>query len=240
MAVTGSSTSTWSYTYDPLGRLKSASNANNGSQNAVYAYDKNDNMTFNSALGCGSNPNISYGAGNSTIVGRAGDAGAGGPHAPSAICSVGITYDKNGNTLSYDNDGSAGQPPLNLVYDGENRPVTVSRAGVTTTYAYGPDGERVRKGTASAPITWYMGGEAELDQATGIMTSYVTPTIKRVGSSGKTGFAHQDHLGTNRAVIYPYFGSSNEYADYGPYGAPAVKFYEKITARLSSADLKKA
>jgi hypothetical protein len=57
---------------------------------------------------------------------------AGRPHAPIRICSTvnNVTYDANGNTLSYDVDGAAAANlPRSFVYDGENRPLASLRPG---------------------------------------------------------------------------------------------------------------
>jgi hypothetical protein len=52
---------------------------------------------------------------------------SGHPHAPSSICGTPVTYDANGNTLSYDVDGTAGIiDPRNFIYDGENRPIAIT------------------------------------------------------------------------------------------------------------------
>jgi hypothetical protein len=44
------------------------------------------------------------------------------PHAPHTICGSLVTYDANGNTISYDVDGTAGpKPARSFTYDLENR-----------------------------------------------------------------------------------------------------------------------
>jgi YD repeat-containing protein len=48
-----------------------------------------------------------------------------------------------------------------MTYDGENRPVSVSFAGKTTTYVYGADGARLKKvesdPLAGTSVTLYLG-----------------------------------------------------------------------------------
>ena len=49
-----------------------------------------------------------------------------------------LAYDANGNmTTGLDGKG--------MTYDGENRPLSVSFAGVKTCYVYGADGARLKK-----------------------------------------------------------------------------------------------
>ncbi len=120
----------WAYGYDALDRLISADNLGGSAEDRTYAYDDADNLTVNSAL-CGGTA-LSYGAG-------------GRPHAPSSICGAAVTYDANGNTLSYDPDGAGPIARREIAYDGENRPVSVTANGNTTSFDYGPDGARVGK-----------------------------------------------------------------------------------------------
>ena len=95
----------WTYGYDGLDRLISADNQNGTADDATYAYDAGgfsqnrlaDNMVFNSKL-CAANPNMVY---------PAQGVASGHPHAPNTICGTPVTYDANGNTLSYDVDGPA-------------------------------------------------------------------------------------------------------------------------------------
>ncbi|WP_421694489.1 hypothetical protein [Aestuariivirga sp.] len=106
-------TRAWAYTYDGIDRLTLADNQTDNSLDRSYGYDDADNMTYNSGL-CAANPNLVYAAGAH-------------PHAPTSICGTAVTYDANGNTLSYDPDGSAGAiQPRTITYDGENRPISPS------------------------------------------------------------------------------------------------------------------
>ena len=95
----------WNYGYDALDRLTSASNVNTPAETVSYAYDDADNMLYNSSL-CAANPNMVYPTQGATSIR---------PHAPTSICGTSVTYDANGNTLSYDVDGSGPIPPRTLV-----------------------------------------------------------------------------------------------------------------------------
>ena len=97
-------------------------------------------MVFNSALCSGSSNNLVY---------PTQGAGAVRPHAPSSVCGVAATYDANGNTLSIDTNGTTSGGVKSFVYDGENRPVSITADGVAVSFQYGGDGERIRKTTAT-------------------------------------------------------------------------------------------
>jgi RHS repeat-associated protein len=188
----------WAYTYDALSRLVVADNLADNAQDRWYNYDLADNLIFNHAIGCGAWPQ--------NIVYPAQGVASGHPHAPSSICGAAVTYDANGNTLSYDVDGPGPEAARTFTYDAENRPQTVTRNGLTSTYTYDPEGERAGKvigAGASLAATTYLGQDAEVlvDQANpgaGLMTSYLTPEVMREGQVTK--FLHKDHLSSNRLV----------------------------------------
>ncbi|MEY3083164.1 MAG: hypothetical protein RJA94_3149, partial [Pseudomonadota bacterium] len=125
-------TRAWAYGYDGLDRLVSADNQGGTAEDRTYAYDDADNMVANSAL-CGG-AGLAYPA-----------AGAARPHAPTSICGSAVTYDANGNTLSYDPDGPGPVERRTIAYDGENRPVSVTAFGDVASFDYGPDGARAGK-----------------------------------------------------------------------------------------------
>jgi RHS repeat-associated protein len=141
------------------------------------------------------------------------------PHAPTSICSTAVIYDSNGNITGYDADGSANTAiaARNLVYDLENRPLTVTQNGNVTAMAYGPDGERVSKSYGST-TTWYMGGDTELSSGTSLFTSFLHPDVKREGTV--TSWGLKDHLASNRVMSFMPGGQAPIKYDYGPYGQP--------------------
>ena len=57
------------------------------------------------------------------------------PHAPVSICGSPVSYDANGNTLSYDSDGAGAGSPRSLAWDGENRPLIITRNGAAATFS---------------------------------------------------------------------------------------------------------
>jgi RHS repeat-associated protein len=80
----------------------------------------------------------------------------------------------------------------------------------------GADGERTRKSWLNAD-TYYFGNDAELAFQTGVLTSYLHPDIRRVGTA--TDYLIKDHLSSNRRVIRHSPASTSRF-DYGPYGKP--------------------
>ena len=161
IAMAGDTARSWTYTYDAYGQLTLADNLGNGAmptggtpsgEDRTYAYDLAGNMTQNSGL-CAGATNLAYPTpclAGATSLHR---------HGPSTICGTAVTYDANGNTLAYDSDGAGPKPARALVYDGENRPIAVTRNGLVTAFQYGPDGERTRKATASATSLYISIGE---------------------------------------------------------------------------------
>jgi RHS repeat-associated protein len=215
----------WTYAYDELDRLKSAANTNTPAESRTYLYDVADNMLRNSGLNATACPglvadNMVYPDGNGTAAGQG--LASGRPHAPTSICNVPVTYDANGNTLTYDVDGAGAKAPRTLVYDLENRVIAVERGGVTTSFAYGPDGERVSKSSGTSK-TLYIGNDAEISFSTanpsGELTSYLHADVRRTGSA--TDYMIKDHLASNRLVIRHSTGAITHHA-YGPYGEPRL------------------
>jgi YD repeat-containing protein len=135
----------WAYGYDALDRLIAADNKGGTAEDRTYAYDDANNLTVNSAL-CGGTA-LSYGAG-------------GRPHAPSSICGAAVTYDANGNTLSYDPDGAARMRGLDVPLAElraeafENTlPATAPSSGMPSTSPSGrrPSGTPIARPSARGP-----------------------------------------------------------------------------------------
>jgi RHS repeat-associated protein len=81
--------------------------------------------------------------------------------------------------------------------------------------AYGPDGERVLK-SGNGVTTQYFGGDAEFSSATGLVTSYLHPDVRREGAA--TDILIKDHLASNRVTLR--FGGATTPQAYSPYGSP--------------------
>jgi RHS repeat-associated protein len=130
---------------------------------------------------------------------------------------VGVTCVANGNMLS----GCT----RTLVWGSANRLQTVTIAGLTMTFAYGPDGARVKKsrpalGGDPAVKILYPSADIEVDAGDGTIvagdyTRYPHPDIEIVGT---TRFSlHRDHLSSVRLVTSD-AGLQTEATAYAPYG----------------------
>ena len=133
------------------------------------------------------------------------------PHTPAAVNGQPLTYDANGNQTSlFDRT---------VAYDAENRPVTVSKGGVTVTYAYGPDGERWQKHAGAAATTW-LGPDIEL-LPDGTMIKQVPAAdariVGRLGAGGAKEWLGHDHLGSVK-LLTDQAGQRVERVDYRPWG----------------------
>jgi uncharacterized protein RhaS with RHS repeats len=165
----------WSFTYDGMDRLITADNlAGVNADDRSFAYDDADNMVWNSGLNingsCSASPNMAYPtAGPSAIR----------PHAPTSICGAAVAYDANGNTTSYDVDGSGPTPPRNFAYDLENRPLSITQNGLVTRFAYGPDGARSLKVAGTKSYSYFGGEELLQDGSLLALTSTIAADIRR-------------------------------------------------------------
>jgi RHS repeat-associated protein len=164
-------------------------------------------MVFNSAL-CAANLNLAYPA-----------AGQSRPHAPTSICGTPVSYDANGNTLSYDVDGAGPLAARTVVYDGENRPLSITRSGTAARFAYGPDGSRALKAFGSITRHFFSGDELTVDHASsqGLLATTLHADIRREGLA--TDYLLKDHLASNRLTLR-HGPASTQRHDYGPFGQP--------------------
>ena len=179
----------WTYGYNDLDWLTSATNTTNGALTQTFTYDAVGNMLTNSAIGTYTYPTP----------------GSPRPHAVISTPLGSYGYDAAGNMTS--------TPTDTLVYDGDNRLEEV--VGVAE-FVYGPDGERLKK-IAGASTTLFFGGDAEI--AGGTMTKYLPGDAKRIGSGGsaKTYWLHRDHLQSVR-ITTDDTAAIVMRANYKPYG----------------------
>jgi RHS repeat-associated protein len=201
----------WTYTYDKLDRLKTAVNDNAPSENVSFDYDAAGNMTTNTAFGNGSAGTITYGP---VVNGRT---------LPHAVKKVGTA---SSGTFGYDANGNATSGlGRTLTFDGENRPLKVTKGTAVTAYLYGPDGERVRKtvtvGAGTPKKTTYVGSDYEVaDDGTIIMIPHPDARLVKNPSSGNvsTCFVHRDHLSSVRLETRKDTGAVALRQRYAPYG----------------------
>jgi YD repeat-containing protein len=125
----------WTYAYDSLDRVTTATNAGDATQTETFAYAANDNLLSRTRNPLGA----SAPAGVAPYV-YTYPAGSGlRPHTPTSVAGRAFSYDANGNLT---NDQAK-----QLTWDSANRLASVSRGGKTTSFAYGPDGSRANKTT---------------------------------------------------------------------------------------------
>lgn len=153
--------------------------------NESYSYDKLGNLTSKAGA------TYTYNAG----------AGLGGPYALDST-SDGKTflYGLNGNVTQ---DGSVSNA---LTWDYENLLATATVNGVSETYAYDGDGERVKR-TVGGLVTYYIGGVLEEDSTGAKRTMYTFDgqviaqrEVIVSPASDTLIYLHSDHLGSVSAT----------------------------------------
>ncbi|MEP9387656.1 RHS repeat-associated core domain-containing protein [Mesorhizobium sp. KR9-304] len=186
----------WSYSYNHLDWLMSADNLGDIQLDETFAYSPSGNLLSRTRLA----GTFTYPAGTAPR-----------PHAPTHLGATAIAYDANGNMTA---DGVRA-----LVWDEANRLADVTIASAVTSFAYGPDGARVRKANAFT-ATLYPSTDVEIDATTTPddlqdFTRYPHPDIKIVGS--QKFFLHRDHLASVR-IVTDASGAVAESTSYAAYG----------------------
>ncbi len=191
-------------TYDSLDRLTSASGSAYPTA-ITYTYDQIGNMLSNSQVGTYTYP----------------PSGSAHPHAVTTAGSKSYTYDANGNMTS--------GADRTITYDHENRPVTITKNGTTTTMLYDGDGGRVKKtvndGTLTTATTYigqlYVceGIAAPLSCAKMVFAGDQRVAMKQ--TNGTVDYFHPDHLGST-SVLTNSNGVSEQDLAYEPYGETRV------------------
>lgn len=204
-SAVASNVENWIYSYNDLGELIAADNQGDNTQDQSWTYDLAGNMLTNSKVGT-----YTYPTQGPTAVR---------PHAPTSIASQPVSYDANGNVVSYIVNGQA----KTFTYDGENRPLSIVIAGgATTTFDYGADGARTKK-TSGSDVFWYLGGDTELIVNTinpaGEWGQYLHGDVKRTGT--QLFYLHKDHLNSNRLTTDA-TGAISQRVPYSSYGKPLV------------------
>ncbi|MCU1304994.1 MAG: repeat-associated core domain protein [Candidatus Sulfotelmatobacter sp.] len=184
----------WTYSYDDLNRLATATNTN-PQQGFSYAYDQYGNRwQQNVTAGTGNSSQLTFNGSVSAV--RNGNClhRSGMTNQPDGYC-----YDAAGNLL---NDGEH-----SYSYDGENRIVAVDGGAVT--YDYGGDGQRIRKTTGSGSVEYLydLAGRVvtELSGTGNWNRSEIYAGTRHIGTygNGTTYFEQTDWLGTERARVLP-------------------------------------
>ena len=159
------------------------------------------------------------------IVYTYGENGAG-PHAVTTVGSTGYDYDANGNMIT-----RAGQT---IIWDVENRPVSISDNGTLTTFAYDGDGKRIKK-TENEETILYVNRYCEVNLTTTNVTSsyYLGDRLIAQKTGDSLGYIHQDHLG-GTSVVSSENGTEVSSINFYPFGATrsgSVPTDEKFTGQ---------
>ncbi|MEM9634958.1 MAG: RHS repeat-associated core domain-containing protein [Pseudomonadota bacterium] len=179
----------WQYGYDTADRLITATNLNKADHSQTFQYDAADNITHNSAVG-----DYTYPAPTAAR-----------PHAVTKAGNLTYAYDANGNMTS-----GAGRT---ISYDGEDRPVSITYGGQTTTFVYGPDGRRLKKATAGN-TTLYLGADEEITPD-GTHVKHPHTDIRK--ADNEVNWLHRDHLSSVKLMTNAtgQIISENFYKPYG-------------------------
>jgi RHS repeat-associated protein len=197
------------FTYDATNRLISAQNAGTDCTQTLggghtkfwgnsYAYDAWGNLLAKTVTKCSAeNLNVTALTNNRLS---------------------GYGYDAAGNMTSDPTD------QVTATYDPENRFATATKLGVTTSYTYDADGNRVEKSNGSAgTLYWYMspGIVAESDLAGNLQSEYVFFDGERIARkdfpSNAVSYYFSDHLKTTDIITDAQGNIKNE-SDYYPWG----------------------
>jgi RHS repeat-associated protein len=181
----GNSALSWTYGYDALDRVSSASAA---TQSLGFTYDANGNRLAQSGS---SSATFSVAASSNQLTGVTG------------ALSRTYSYDAAGHTSGYG--------ALSFTYNGAGRVVSVGNGSATTSYLYNALGQRVKK-TTSASSTVFVYDESghligEYDGATGVAIQEIvwlgdTPvaTVRQEACGLSIFYIHTDHLNTPRRI----------------------------------------
>jgi RHS repeat-associated protein len=180
----------WTYGYDELDRLISATNTTSSANNQTLTYDAIGNITSSSRLGT-----YTYGSSR--------------PHAVTAAGSNTYAYDAAGLMTT-----GAGRT---MTWDGDNRLASVTGPGANLAYTYDADGARIQQ-VENGVTRRFLGDNFEVEVG-GATSKYVTVgdmvVARKDGSS--SFWVHTDHLGSIQAETNA-SGASAHRKTYRPYG----------------------
>jgi RHS repeat-associated protein len=185
------------YDYDKVSNVKTI--ANPLGQNQYFAYDHRDRLTSwtrgttTQSYGYDSIGNLTSKGGSSYAYGSTGSGTGTGPHQARTIAGVAFGYDLNGNQTS--------GPGRSISWSGENMPTSITNAGVTETYTYNADGQRVTRTLNGLTVVYLEGLTEELTNGSEVKRYYTlngqTVAMRRMDTSTSTlTYLHGDHLGS--------------------------------------------
>jgi RHS repeat-associated protein len=197
---------THTYTYDGLNRLVSAVGApispGTNSYTHTYEYDAIGNITYKSDVG-----SYYYDYTNK-------------PHSvrsTTGLANITFQYDANGNMTSKTVTQGPGKTLSSIVWNEDNKPVTIIANGVSVTFMYDGNGNRVRK-IKGSNTTYYYGDAYEKRNTVGIIHLFANhQRLASIRTDGKNQYYHGNHLGS-ASVITDQNGNLKQKIEYMPYG----------------------
>ncbi|MCW8998824.1 MAG: YwqJ-related putative deaminase, partial [Kangiellaceae bacterium] len=214
------------YTYDKLHRLtKSARTVDGVPLNDInYDYDKVGNIKFKDDYA----NNYLYGDANKS-------SGNAGPNAIYSINKIG----EGTKTFGYDNNGNLKNGDGKLIsYNAFNKPVSISRNGITSRFYYGADQMRykqVKEGRANGDeVTLYIDKVFEVISYNGetqkklyLGDAIITETSSGGQTAHKMSFVHRDRLGSV-VTITDENGDVVDNKSFDPFGKPRKGTMEDV------------
>ena len=200
------------FQYDALNRLTQAKTSTSTLWGTTYNYDPWGNLLQKLQLAGYSGTDPQPGTGPMSVNGA---------NRVTSWC-----YDVAGNVVDPTQPCST-PPPASYpnVYDAENRLSQATVAGVTTSYDYDADGQRVKKSTGT--LYWYgPGGEVldETDTTGATQNEYIFFAGKRTARVDSSGvhYYFSDHLGSASVLSNASGSMIEEESDFYPFGGERV------------------
>lgn len=227
-------TSTEDYDYDDLHRLILSTTNIGGTVDSIsYDYDAVGNITIKSDH----SSDFTYG----DIAKTNGNAG------PNAVRQVVKSFEIGGGVESYEYDGngnmlrtldSSNQAIRTLTYNAFNKPLTIAKGGVTSSFSYGSSQMRykqVKTGIeGGTETTVYVDKAYEEISQNGVTTkrlylgdAIINETVGGANSGFKIGFVHRDRLGST-VTITDDSGNVVDNKSFDPFGKVRKGTFERI------------
>lgn len=184
----------WTYAYDELDRLITATNTSSATYNQTLTYDAIGNITTNSRLGT-----YTYGTR---------------PHAATAAGTYAYTYDAGGLMTSVKQSGTLLRT---MTWNGDNRLATVVGTDANLEFSYDADGNRIEQ-VEDGIVRHYLGDDYEVEVG-GASLRYIAIAGSLVARYDgiTTTYVHTDHLGSIQAETNT-SGAEVHSKVYRPYG----------------------
>jgi RHS repeat-associated protein len=111
------------------------------------------------------------------------------------VGATSYSYDANGNMLTDDNGTVTTTDDRTIIWDVENRPKSIAKDGVTTTFVYDGDGNRVKQ-TVGGVTTTYVNKYFEKTGDNVTTSYYLGSKLIAVRTGTTLSYILQDHLGS--------------------------------------------